>query len=224
MSKKNLVAIVFVAAAFIMLTVRYFASSYSPFWAFSALFSLFLSLFILVLSWLEDKSDFASLSRDKMRAENDLERLRLTHRVLNLELVESRSQIASLQTSLQATLNELRELKERAYLSDEGRAAHQTLTYQHNQLRKQFEEKTKALAEVRRELFEMEGRYLALQKDKELIVPDDQFSIELGSEINALEFQVSEMEELISSLLAKKKKKKKSDEQGQDLMALFGNE
>jgi len=81
------------------------------------------------------------------------------------------------------------------------------------QLREQFEEKSEILHQTRKELFEVEGKLIALQKENQQNMfdfnPGELFLIqqlkEAEEQCQGLESEVETLQNLVSSLLAKKK-------------------
>ncbi len=92
------------------------------------------------------------------------------------------------------------------------------LEQSYQQLRKQFEEKSKVLRQTRKELFHVENQLLALQKqtaDQALDLNSSEAALianlsELEAESEELQTQVDALEEIISELIPKKKMSKAS--------------
>jgi len=138
--------------------------------------------------------------------------------VFSQELKEKENAIALLQ-------NELHRAKEKVE-QEEDKTIYPQLDACYNQLKEQFEEKSEALHQTRKQLFAMESQYLALEKERE----EDDYSPshedlatvnplkEFEEECRQLESQVLLLQEFISSLLISKKKpslrkQKKKDEE-----------
>jgi hypothetical protein len=85
------------------------------------------------------------------------------------------------------------------------------IEYQHALLKEQFEEKSIALNEARKELFRLEGELFILKKEKEEPIEDlkDESSlVALSHRCEALEAEVIALEGIISTLSLKKKEAK----------------
>ena len=114
--------------------------------------------------------------------------------------------------------------KEGTELSQEELSKNPQIERVYKQLKQQFEEKSEVLHQTRRELFQVEGKLVALQKEceqsaidlnpNELVLIDHLKEVE--EECKDLETQVECLQELVSELISKKKttrtKKAKSKE------------
>jgi hypothetical protein len=98
------------------------------------------------------------------------------------------------------------------------------LEIRHRELRKQFEEKSQVLDQTRRQLFLVENELLALRKDKEEeVLEENPHQIQLKhcfAEIHSLEGEVESLQDIVTNLLKKKtlaRKSKKVKETNLDL-------
>lgn len=142
----------------------------------------------------------------------ELERAKSTLLHEEKELEKARS--LSFQGALEEMHEQLKRLQEEVHRESEALQALHVFKHQHLQLRKQFDEKNETLKEVRQQLFDLEGRYLILQRESSEKVLECEQDAANSAEISALsseehrafEVQVKELEEIISHLSAPKKR------------------
>jgi hypothetical protein len=180
-----------------------------PVWLMGLLLSASMSALLLFILVRQDKSSFEELQAQNRLLDSELKQLR----PLPEELRVAKERADCFQCSLEQTLDELRNLRTQMHFDSETTQAAHLIKYQHLQLRKQFEEKGEKLAEARRAHFELEGRYLVLEREKDQQALERRLECEVSEELAAaaseetahLQAQVEELEELVTHLSSKKK-------------------
>jgi chromosome segregation ATPase len=126
----------------------------------------------------------------------------MKEKVLSEEVQKMSDQLKQMKIQLQ----EKQEIEERL----------RTNAQLYRQLREQFDEKSETLHQTRKELFEVEGKLITLQKESEQKIfdfPPDEFSLfeqfkEIEEERDHLESEIKDLQDLVSVLLLRKKASK----------------
>jgi hypothetical protein len=156
-----------------------------------------------------------------------LERQRLhlskEHQALSVEILVDQQKNAALQLALDHASAQLIELEQKLgaliYVEDESPVDEEEVSLEQVQqqyalLREQFEEKSVALDQARKELFRVENEFLSSQKtwEERELAPSDEVQAfcrdlqALESESRELEAHIATLQEFISSLLEPKKR------------------
>lgn len=217
-SIKNISAL-FLVFAVLLLAWRVWAQF--PLWLLGVLFSASLSFITLSVAFLQDKQTYQLLQRQKECLSAEVDGLRALRKTLADEQQSEKERMQVLESSLEETLEQLRNLRQQVYLEREAAEGMHLIRHQYLQLKKHFEEKKEQIKEIRREYFELEGRFLALQRECEQQELERHYMGEASNELasvileenRALQTQVEELETLISHLLTQKKQpeRKKGD-------------
>lgn len=155
--------------------------------------------------------------------EKHLEEWRLGQEQQLGEISNYKTQCQSLQDSLNDALDTLRDTRQECFFlkEKESEKSQSQISFQYKQLREQFEEKSAVLDTMRKDFFALESRYIALQKQQEFKMYENepkqdqlikQFQ-EMDQENQILEKEIENLESLVSKLAGKKspvKRRKKA--------------
>lgn len=125
--------------------------------------------------------------------------------------VELTQHAHALQISLEEALDKLKAVETKAYFEQETIATAKLLKGEHLQLRKQFEEKDQTLREARQAFFEMESRFLVLDRElaEQLLQRSAREEISEAEALEAhresihFEWQTEQLEQMVTHLLEK---------------------
>lgn len=154
------------------------------------------------------------------QTEGQLLELRNAYEKLFDESAIGKSRAQSLRTSLDEALDELRNLRQEHFFLKENKPqeSDKQIHAHQKQLREQFEEKKEVLEKTRSALFDIEGKLLCLQKEKEEQKLEDSLLLEtlfhsldtLLKQNDSLKEEIFSLEKIISVLSSRKKTTKKS--------------
>ncbi len=178
----------------------------------------------------------ALIQKQQEGKDQEIHEIRKAYEVLFESEQFLRNQITSLKISLEEALDEARQSKQNYYLLEES-SKQKPLEKEatpiegpDKNLRYQLEEKTEQLNQVRKQLFEIDGSYVLLQKQL-LDEPKDETWVReplqlLSAEIEDLEEENKLLESIVTSLSAAKKsprmkKSSKSEEQPEPAQLTF---